>query len=60
MVAILFAAFSMAATVVAIFRYKADLDRPISHIVGIEGMMVITVLVVIFFFFFFFFFESLD
>jgi hypothetical protein len=43
MVAILFAAFSMAAMVVAIFRHKADLERPISHIVGIEGMMVITV-----------------
>jgi hypothetical protein len=42
MVAILFAAFSMAATVVAIFRHKADLERPISQI-GIEGMMVITV-----------------
>jgi hypothetical protein len=33
MVAILFAAFSMAATVVAIFRHKAKLERPISHIV---------------------------
>jgi hypothetical protein len=43
MVAILFAAFSMAATVVAIFRHKADLERPISHVVCIEGMMVITV-----------------
>ena len=42
MVAILFAAFSMAATGLAIFRHKADLERPISH-VGIEGMMVITV-----------------
>ena len=42
MVAILFAAFSMAATVVAIFRYKADLEHPVSH-VGIEGLMVITV-----------------
>jgi hypothetical protein len=41
MVAILFAAFSMAATVVAIFKHKADLERPISH-VGIEGMMVIS------------------
>jgi hypothetical protein len=45
--AILFAVFSMAATVVAIFRHKADLERPISHIVGIEGMMVITVRYVI-------------
>ena len=44
MVAILFAAFSMAATVVAIFRHKADLERPLSH-VGIEGMMVISVCV---------------
>jgi hypothetical protein len=41
-VTILFAAFSMAATVVAIFRHKADLERPISHM-GIDGMMVITV-----------------
>ena len=44
MVAVLFAAFSMAATVVAIFRHKADLERPISH-VGIGGMMLITVCV---------------
>ena len=43
MVAILFAVFSMEATVVAIFRHKADLERPISHIVGIEGMMANTV-----------------
>ncbi|KAF8804295.1 hypothetical protein BYT27DRAFT_6700590 [Phlegmacium glaucopus] len=41
MVAIVFATFSMASTVVAIFRHKADLERPISN-VGIEGMMVIT------------------
>ena len=39
MVAILFAAFSMAATGLAIFRHKADLERPISHV----GVMVITV-----------------
>ena len=50
MVAILFAAFSMAATVVAIFKHKADLERPISHI-GIEGMMVITVRQMVFSFF---------
>jgi len=31
MVAILFAAFSIVATVVAIFRHKADLERQISH-----------------------------
>ena len=42
MVAILFAALSMAATGLAIFRHKADLEHPISH-VGIEGVMVITV-----------------
>ena len=41
-VAILFAAFSMAATVLAIFKHKADLERPISH-VGVEGRMVISV-----------------
>ena len=46
MVAILFAAFSMASTVLVIFRYKADLERPISHI-GIEGMMVISVRVMV-------------
>ena len=39
MVAILFAAFSMAATIVAIFRHEADLERPLSH-VGIEGMVI--------------------
>ena len=42
MVAILFATFSMAATGLALYRHKANLERPISH-VGIEGMMVITV-----------------
>ncbi|KAF8165963.1 hypothetical protein B0H34DRAFT_648053 [Crassisporium funariophilum] len=41
MVAILFASFSMAATVVAIFRHKADLERPASH-VGVEGLMMIS------------------
>ena len=44
MVVILFAAFSMAATIVAIFRHEADLERPLSH-VGIEGMMMISVCV---------------
>ena len=39
MVVILFAAFSMAATIVAIFRHEADLERPLSH-VGIEGMVI--------------------
>ena len=48
-VAIVFATFSMAATLVAIFRYKADLERPISN-VGIEGMMVITVCETTFYF----------
>ena len=64
MVGLLFAAFSMAATVVAIFRFKSDLERPISHI-GIEGMMVISVCVALVFAFvptcfinlFFFFFD---
>ena len=42
MVAVLFAAFSMAATGVAVLRHKADLERPISH-VGVEGLMVISV-----------------
>ena len=52
MVAIVFATFSMAATVVAIFRHKADLERPISY-TGIEGIAVITVrrlLMTLFFF----------
>ncbi|KAF8967511.1 hypothetical protein BDZ97DRAFT_1755936 [Flammula alnicola] len=41
MVAVIFAAFSMVATGVAILRHKADMERPISH-VGIEGLMVIS------------------
>lgn len=41
-VAILFASFSMASTVVALFRYKADLERPVSHIGG-EGLMMLSV-----------------
>ena len=58
MVAIVFATsmFSMATTGVAIFRRKADLERPIS-IVGSEGMMITTVCKKLFFFFFFFFFH---
>ena len=50
MVAIVFATFSMVATVVAIFRHKADLERPISN-VGFEGMMIITVCERLFFHF---------
>jgi hypothetical protein len=42
MVAVLFAAFSMAATGVAVLRHKADLERPVPH-VGVEGLMVISV-----------------
>ncbi|KIM38706.1 hypothetical protein M413DRAFT_29942 [Hebeloma cylindrosporum] len=41
MVAVLFAAFSMAATGVAVLRHKADLERPVPH-VGVEGLMVIS------------------
>ncbi len=42
MVAILFAAFAIAASGVAILRHKADLERPVSHI-GIEGIVGISV-----------------
>jgi hypothetical protein len=52
LVAILFGAFSMAATLVAIFKHKADLEHPIPH-VGIEGIMVISVRDVHFLFYFF-------
>jgi L-asparagine transporter-like permease len=41
MVAVLFAAFAMAATGVAVLRHKADLERPVPHI-GVEGLMVIS------------------
>ncbi|KAG6868116.1 hypothetical protein C0993_007494 [Termitomyces sp. T159_Od127] len=37
-VAILFASFSMVSTLVALFRWKAEIDNPISHIAG-EGLM---------------------
>ena len=47
MVAILFAAFSMATTVVYVFKHKADLERPIS-LVGVQDMIVITVRVMCF------------
>ncbi|KAG5642968.1 hypothetical protein DXG03_001816 [Asterophora parasitica] len=40
-VAILFATFSMASTVVALFRYKADLERPVSHVAG-EGLLMLS------------------
>jgi len=42
MVAVLFAAFSMGATGVAVLRHKTDLERPVPH-VGVEGLMVISV-----------------
>jgi len=42
MVAVLFAAFAMAATGVAVLRHKTDLERPIPH-VGVEGLMVVSV-----------------
>jgi hypothetical protein len=38
MVAVLFAAFAVAATGVAVLRHKADLERPIAH-VGVEGIV---------------------
>ncbi|KAF8076962.1 hypothetical protein FPV67DRAFT_1715819 [Lyophyllum atratum] len=40
-VAILFAAISMAATLVALFRYKADLENPVSHIAS-EGLTMLS------------------
>jgi hypothetical protein len=41
-VAILFSSFSMASTVVAIFKYKADLERPTAHVGG-EGLIMLSV-----------------
>ncbi|TFK33262.1 hypothetical protein BDQ12DRAFT_727898 [Crucibulum laeve] len=41
LVAILFASFSMATTLVAIFRYKADMGRAASH-VGVEGLVMLS------------------
>ncbi|KAF5369694.1 hypothetical protein D9615_010149 [Tricholomella constricta] len=40
-VAILFATFSMASTLVALFRYKADLESPVSHVAG-EGLLMLS------------------
>ena len=42
MVAILFAAFAMAATGVAVLRHKTELERPVSH-VGVEGVVGVSV-----------------
>ena len=42
MVAILFAAFALAATGVAVLRHKAELERPVSH-VGVEGVVGVSV-----------------
>lgn len=42
MVAVLFAAFAVAATGVAVLRHKADLERPISY-AGVEGIVGISV-----------------
>ena len=47
MVAVLFAAFVVAATWVAILRHKADLERPIAH-VGVEGIVGISVTLTLF------------
>lgn len=41
-VAILFASFSMVSTLVALFRWKAEIDNPISHVAG-EGLMRLSV-----------------
>jgi len=40
-IAILFSSFSMASTVVAIFKYKADLERPAAHVGG-EGLVMLS------------------
>lgn len=40
-VAILFSSFSMASTLVAIFKYKADLERPAAHLGG-EGLIMLS------------------
>lgn len=40
--AILLASFSMASTLVAIFRYKSDLERTTGAYVGGEGLMIIS------------------
>ena len=42
MVAVLFAAFTMVATGVAVLRHKTDLERRVPHI-GVEGLMIISV-----------------
>jgi len=41
MVAVLFAAFTMVATGVAVLRHKTDLERRVPHI-GVEGLMVVS------------------
>lgn len=46
LVGVLFATFSMVATVLAVFRYKADMERTISGAVGVvggEGMVALSV-----------------
>ena len=42
LIAILFSASSMISTVVALFRYKADIDRAVVYVGG-EGLMVMSV-----------------
>lgn len=42
MIAILFSASSMVSTVVALFRYKADIERTVVYIGG-EGLMLLSV-----------------
>ena len=41
-VAILFSSFSMVSTLVAIFKYKADLEWPTAHVGG-EGLVMLSV-----------------
>lgn len=42
LIAILFSASSMISTVVALFRYKADVERTVMYVGG-EGLMVVSV-----------------
>ena len=42
LIAVLFSTFSMASTVVALFKYKADAERAVS-LVGTEGLLIISV-----------------
>ncbi|KAG6834007.1 hypothetical protein H0H93_012607, partial [Arthromyces matolae] len=40
-VTILFATLAMASTLIALFKYKTEMDHPISHVAG-EGLVMLT------------------